>query len=253
MSAPKRHRPSAWRGISLIVRRELGQYLNTWSGYVIAAAMLLTSGLFYNVFAVGSTPRYSQDVLSDYFYFQSGTTIVAGILFAMRLIAEERQAGTLPLLATSSLSDGQVIVAKFLSALLSLCLFLSLTLYMPALIFWNGKVSLGHIFAGYLGLFLIGSASVSIGLFGSALVKSQLVAAVVAGGIAVVLLLLWLTARVVDGPLGEVLAYLSLHDKHFRPFMDGAISSGNVIFYLSLTAFFLVLARNVLEARRWRP
>jgi ABC-2 type transport system permease protein len=253
MSAPMPTRPGAVRGIAVIVRRELAQYLGTWSGYVIAAAMLLASGLFHNVFALGSTPRYSQDVLSDYFFFQSGTTIVAGILFAMRLIAEERQAGTLPLLATSPLTDGQVVLAKFLSALLALAIFLALTVHMPALVFLNGKVSVGHIFAGYLGLLLLGSASVAIGLFGSAIAATQVVAAVVAGVITVVMLLFWLTARLVDGPLGEVIAYLSLHDKHYRPFMDGTVSLANVIFYLSVTAFFLMLARNVLEARRWRP
>jgi ABC-2 type transport system permease protein len=246
-------KPSAFAGMQLIVKREMGQYASTWSGYVIMAALLLVCGLLYNVFAVGSSPRYSADVLSDYFFYTSGCTIILGILLSMRLIAEERDRGTLPLLATSPLSDGQLIIAKYLSAMAMLVLWLALTIYMPLLVLKNGRVSGGHIFAGYCGLLLLGSCAISIGLFGSSLVKSQVVAAIIAGVIAVVMLLLWMTSRVVDGALGDFIAYLALHDKHFRPFMDGTIPTQSVVFYLSVTAFFLMLSRNVLEGRRWRP
>jgi len=245
-------KPSAAAGIALIVRREMNQYFSTWSGYVIAASMLVLSGLLYNVFAVGSVPRFSNDVLSDFFYYASGTTMTAGILFSMRLIAEERQTGTFPLLASSQLSDGQVVFAKFLSAVLLLCVYLALTVPMPLLVFLNGKVAFTHILAGYGGLLLIGASAVAIGLFGSTLVDSQLVAAIVSGVTLVVLLLLWLTSRVVDGWLGDLISYLALHDKHFRPFMDGTVSTANVVFYIAVIAFFLMLSRNALEARRWR-
>lgn len=245
-------KPSAAAGITLIVRREMSQYFSTWSGYVIAAAMLLVAGLLYNVMAVGSSPRFSNDVLSSFFENTSGTTMIAAILFSMRLIAEERQTGTYPLLASSQLSDGQVIVAKYISALLLLSVFLLLTVPMPLLVFINGKVAVSHILAGYFGLLLIGSATVAIGLFGSSLVDSQLIAAIIGGVIVAVQLLLWLSARIVDGWLGDFVAYFALHDKHFRPFMDGTVSTANCLFYVSVTVFFLMLSRNALEARRWR-
>ena len=245
-------KPSAIRGIMLIVRRELRQYFTTWSGYVITALMLLISGLLYNVFAIGSSPQYSSDVLAQFLYFQSGVTVVAALFFSMRLIAEERDKGTLPLLATSPLSDGQIIFAKFLSVILFLTIFLILTLPMPALIFLNGKVAISHIAVGYLGLLLIGSATCAIGVFGSALVSSQVVAIIISAVITVTLITLWYTARIADGWLSDVLEYLSLHNKHFLPFMDGTVSVTQVVFYLSMSAFFLVLARNALEAQRWR-
>lgn len=245
-------KPSAISGMALIVRREMRQYFTTWSGYVVASMMLLLSGLFYNVFAVGSSPRFSNDVLSDFFYFTSGTAMTAGLLFSMRLIAEERQTGTFPLLASSPLTDGQIIMAKFLSAVALLVVYLVLTVPMPLLVFINGKIALSHIMGGYLGLLLIGSAAVAIGLFGSALVDSQLVAVIISGVTLVVLLLLWLTSRVVDGWLGDLVSYITLHDKHFRPFMDGTVSTANIVYYLSVIGFFLMLSRNALEARRWR-
>jgi ABC-2 type transport system permease protein len=245
-------RPTGMSGMTLIVKREIGEYLTTWSGYIIFAGLLLLTGLCYNAWAVGSTPRYSSDVLGDFFYFASGTTITTGLLLAMRLIAEERQTGTLPLLLTSSLTEGEIIAAKYVSAMVMIGIYLALTTFMPLLVFYNGAVSLGHIFAGYVGLLAIGSAGVAIGLFGSALVRSQLVAAIIAGVITVIMLVLWTIARVIEGTLGDVIGYLTLHDKHFRPFQDGTISSANVVFYASVTIAFLFAARNVLESRRWR-
>ena len=249
----ERKRPSAWQAGFLIVKRELSQYASTWSGYIITAGMLLVLGLAYNVWAVGAQPRFSSDVLNNFFYLASGITLVGGTLLSMRLIAEERAQGTYPILATSSLSEGQIILAKYAAAMVPILLFLALSVYMPLLIYVNGRVSVGHIVAGYTGLILIGSAGVSIGLFGSSLVKSQLVAVVVSLIICGVGVLLWLTAKLVEGPLGEIVAQMTLHGRHFFPFQDGTVSTANVIYYISVTAFFLMLSRNMLESRRWRP
>lgn len=246
-------RPSAVSGISLIVRRELGSYFRSIRGYVIAALILLVDGLLFNVFAVGSSARYSTDVLSDFFYVSSGVVMIASVFIAMRLVAEERQSGSLPLLTTSSLTDGEIIFAKFLSAYFFLLILTAATIYLPLFIFVNGKISLGHIFAGYLGLALIGAATTAIGTFGSAISNSQIVAAVISAVIIVFMLAQWMLARLVEGPLGDIIGYLSLHDKHFRPFMQGSVSLKDILFYLCATAFFLLLARNSLEGRRWKP
>ena len=205
---------------------------------------------FYHVFAMRGE-RYSADVLSDFLWFASGVVCTSALFISMRLVAEERQEGTLPLLLTSPLSDGQLIFAKYLSGLAFLALILLLSLYMPLLIFVNGKISIGHIFAGYVGLLAIGGAVLAIGTFASSLSSSQLVAVVVGTAITVFLILLWYLARKVDGPLKDMVAYLALHDKHFRPFMDGTISISALIFYASVSGFFLTLARNNLESKRW--
>ncbi|MEO1339152.1 MAG: ABC transporter permease, partial [Myxococcota bacterium] len=206
----QRKRPGTIRTGTLIVRRELGQYTTTWSGYIITAGMLLVLGLAYNVWAVGAEARYSADVLNNFFYLASGITLVGGTLLSMRLIAEERSQGTYPMLATSALTEGQVIIAKYVAAMIPIIVFLALSVYMPLLIYVNGRVSAAHIGAGYLGLLLIGSAGVAIGLFGSSLVKSQLVAVIVSLIICGVGVLLWMTARIVDGPLGDILAGMTL-------------------------------------------
>ncbi|MCB9760214.1 MAG: ABC transporter permease subunit [Alphaproteobacteria bacterium] len=239
-------------GLLLVARRELGAYLNTAWGYVVVAAVLVVDGLLFNAFAMGSTARYSSDVLEDFFYFSFGTTVIAAVLLTMRLIAEERQTGTIVLMDASPLTDWQVVGGKFLSALTFLGGMTLLTAYMPALIMVNGKVSVGHILAGYAGLLLVGSASAAIGTFGSALARSQMVAAIISGVMVLFMLVSWLLARVTDPPLDDIFSYLSLFDRHFQPFMRGRINVEDVIFYLSVTFVFLLLSTRVLSARRWR-
>lgn len=244
-------RPSALSGIALIVKRELATYFGTRAGWVIGALMLVALGILFNTRAVGSSARYSSDVLQQFVYDASGVAMVTAILVSIRLIAEERKSGTLPLLLSSSLTEGQIVFAKYLSAVAFLFILALVSLYIPALVFVRGKVSIGHIFAGYLGLMLLGSAVVAIGTFASAIARSLVVAGAVATAITAVLVLLWTLARIIDGPLGDVVGAMALHDKHFRPFMQGTISLEHVVFYLSVTWFFLVLARMGLESRRW--
>ncbi len=251
MSETTAARPSASRGLGLIVRRELGVYFGSRGGWLIASLVLLITGILFNADAVGTGSKFSADVLSDFFKDASGVMMVGAILISMRLVAEERQAGTLPLLLNSSLTEGEIIFAKFLSAWLFLSVIITVGAYMPLLIFVRGKVSLGHLGAGYLGLYLLGAAVVAIGTFGSAVAKSQVVAAVIGGSITVVLLLVWMLARLIDGPLGDVIGQLALWDKHFVPFMRGTVNLADVLYYLSVTVLFLVLARNGLESRRW--
>jgi len=240
------------RNIALLVRRELAAYLRSPMGYIIVAAVLCIDGLLFNVYALGGTPKLSAEVLELFFYFSSGTTMIASVFLSMRLLAEERQTGTLTLLFTSPIRDYEIVLGKFFSALIFFCVMTLLTVYMPLLIFVNGKVSLGHIFGGYLGLVLLGSASLAIGLFGSAVAKSQIIAAVTAGGLVVALLLFWLLGQVTEPPIREVSAYLALHGKHFMNFQQGVLNTRDIVFYLTLTYMFLLLTTHVLQARRWR-
>src|SRR5690606_29743513 len=127
-----------------------------------------------------------------------------------------------------------------------------LTLYMPLLLMLNGKISWGHVFTGYLGLLLIGGASLAISLLCSALSPNQLVAAILAAAAVTLFVLLWLLSRIASPPLDQIIAYLSIHDKHFRPFMRGILSTQDVVFYISLMVVALTISTRVIEARRWR-
>ena len=236
----------------LIARRELAGYLYTLSGYVILASILALNGLFFNAFALGKAMERSSTVLSHFFYYSSGFTIVASVFISMRLLAEERQAGTLPLLYSSPVRDRDIVLGKYLAGLAFLALYLVCTLYMPLLVMVHGKVSAGHIFAGYLGLLLLGSASLAVGTFGSALARNQTMAAFLTAVMLVALILCWLLARLAGQPLADVFSALSLWNQHFPTFQSGQVRVRDVTYYLLLTYVALFGATRVLEARRWR-
>jgi ABC-2 type transport system permease protein len=235
----------------LITGRELRSYFRSPMSAIVLGAVLLIDGIYF--YWKGLTEKLlSAQVLTEFFYVGSGTTMIAGIVLAMRLLAEERQTGTITLLNTSPIRDGEIVIGKFLAALAVMAMMTLLTLYMPLLIFVNGKVSIGHILVGYAGLLLLGSATLSIGLFASALARSQVVAAILEAVILAPLILLWVVAKAVDPPLNTFLSALALHHENFRPFMNGILQLNGVVYYVMVTFFFLLAATKTLEARRWR-
>src|SRR5262245_39643077 len=155
------------RNALLVAGRELGAYTRSPIGYIVIAAGLLIGGILFDLFALGAGARLSAEVLFTFFWGAAGVIMIVSIPLSMRLFAGEREAGTLVLLNTAPIRDVEIVAGKFLSALTVVAVMMVLSLYMPALIFVNGKVSVGHILVGYMGLFLIGSASLSIGMFAS--------------------------------------------------------------------------------------
>lgn len=241
------------RAISIIFRRELGAYLRSPVGYIIAAILLLVCGLLFQALALGEGKRLSATVLQKFFEFSSGTTVIMGILLSLRLIADERQNHTLILLNTSPVRDAEIVIGKFLAAFVFLSGAVLLSLYMPLLILVNGKISASQVAVGYIGLFLIGAASLAIGIFASAVSRHLLVVFAVGAGLVAILHFLWELAKKLPAPLSTVLQDLSLWFAHFQTsFMQGVFSLKDVVYYLAITYFFLLLAIKTMEAKRWQ-
>jgi ABC-2 type transport system permease protein len=240
-------------GIRVIMGRELGAYLRSPVGYLVAAAVLLLDGLLFYAQALGpgAGERLSGEVLAAFFYNASGLTAVAAVVLSVRLIAEERQTGTQVLLNTSPLHDWEIVVGKFLSAFVFLTAITLLTLYMPLLIVVNGKVSVAQVLVGYLGLMLFGSAVLAIGVFATALTRHQLVAVATGAVIAGTMFLFWPLSFVVDPPLSRVFAALALHGRHFAGFQAGLLHTRDIVYYLAVTYLFLLAAIKVMELKRW--
>lgn len=237
--------------ILTIASRDLRSYLSSYTGYVILAAVLFIVGLLWTVSGLNEGPELSRVVLSEFFYWLGGGTIGAALLLTMRSLSEERSRGTDVLLRTSTIGDGQVVFGKYLAAMAMIGLFALLSLYMPALIFVKGKVSMAQIAVGYLGVLFMGSAVASIGIFGSSLFKSQLAAGVVSLVIFALMLGAWIIGQVSDPPFDEVFGYLALWDHHYQPFQKGRLLLTGGVYYASVTFVFLTLATKVLEGRRW--
>jgi ABC-2 type transport system permease protein len=239
------------RNVLLIARRELAAYLRTMSGYVIIAGVLFVDGLLFNAFSLGSGTRTSTEVIGDFFYFSSGSTMFCAVLLSMRLLAEERQNGTLNLLYSSPVRDVEIVLGKYLSAMGFLAIFLLTTSYMPLLVMAIGKVSFGQIAAGYFGLLLLGSACLAVGTFGSSLTRSQVLAAILSGVMVVTLVISWLLVRVTDRPLTEIFGAMAIYG-HFKPFESGLVHLKHVAYFVLVTYVALFGATRVLEARRWK-
>jgi ABC-2 type transport system permease protein len=238
-------------GILLIARREFGAYVNTAWGWVILSLALLLSGLFFNGDAMGKSAKLSADVLERFFYDTGGFVLIMSVLLTMRLFAEERQTGTIVLLESSPLDELQMVAGKYLSAMAVIFFFCVCSLYMPALIFVNGKIGYDQIAVGYLGLLLMGSASVAIGTWASSVSRNQILAAAIAAVVVALFLLSWVVAYVTDPPFKALVSYLAFYQKQFQPFMDGRIDTQSVVYFVSVTFAFLLLATRSLAARRW--
>jgi ABC-2 type transport system permease protein len=130
---------------------------------------------------------------------------------------------------------------------------LLVSLYMPLIVKVNGKITWSQIFVGYLGLLLLGSATLAIGMFASALTKQQIVAALLGAVFTTALCLTYPLAKQLNKPVADVLEQVDLWWIHFQNgAMRGVLNLKDVVAYVASTYFFLLLAIKTMEAKRWQ-
>ena len=172
-------------------------------------------------------------------------------LVTMRNYAEEKRSGTIELLLTSPLTDLQIVLGKFLGAMVLYSAMLAVTMIHFGLLFKFGNPDWKPLAVAYLGLFLFGGCFVSVGLFISSLTKNQIVAGAATFG---VFLLLWVVDWIGQslGPTGESLTkYLSMTE-HLDDFVKGVIDTKHLVYYVSFITFGLFLTMRSVDAERWR-
>ena len=246
-----------------LLRRELGTFFLSWTGYVIlAAVMLLTGGSFVQLInALGTTP-WLMPVTQMFFgtYFIWSIIILTAPMLTMRLFALEKASGTFETLMTTQVSDLQVVIAKFTAALI-----MYMVIWLPLLIdlfivnrYSNQAHAMDYsIVSGmYLGILLTGVMFLSFGCLASALTRSQMVAAMVSIAFSFGQFILASWARNQSFAAGDdwqsqILARLNLIDQ-MTDFARGVVDTRTVIFYLSVTFLFLFLTLRVVESRRWK-
>ena len=250
-----------------IFKKEMRLYFTSPIAYVVLFIFLLVMGWFFTqIFFYYSTlsmqsmmnPMMGRDLNPNDGVMRPLLSNVAVILLlslmplmTMRLIAEERQAGTLELLLTYPIRDGAILLGKYLAAVGLYAVLLGLTLLYPVLIWYFVPLDWGPILTGYLGLLLLGSAFLAVGVFASSLTGNQIVAAVSTFGILLILWVIGWGADYAGGTLGKVLSHVSVID-HFDNFTKGVIDTKDVIYYVDVTVLALFLALRSLEVRRWK-
>ncbi|RMG16492.1 MAG: ABC transporter permease [Bacteroidetes bacterium] len=234
--------------IWIIAKRELQTFFDSLIGYILLVAFLGITGfltwiLGTDIFLIG------QATLEPFFQWAYWTLFFFIPALTMRMIAEERKAGTLESLLTRAVSDWQVIVGKYLACLLLIALALAFTLPFYLVVSWLGPVDHGAVWCGYLGLLLLSSAYISIGLFASSLTNNQIVAFLLALLIGLFFQLLFdIMAGSSTGGIAALIHYLSF-TAHFESISRGVVDSRDVIFFVSFTLLGLILAEMQLLKR----
>jgi len=231
-----------------IANRELKAYFLTPSGYIIIALFLLVAGgIFFFV------SFRSAEIASLQNVFSIGTWLLTFIAPAvtMRLFSEELRMGSMELLMTAPVREHEVVIGKFLGALLLLIVMLVPTAVFVIALELHGRPDYGEMAAGYLGLLLAGTAYLACGLFASTITNSQPVAFLLAFCFWVALgLATWLLPSFVGDPWAKIMFALSPASR-LQDFTDGLIDTANVVYFLSIAALFLIASVVSVKARRW--
>jgi ABC-2 type transport system permease protein len=254
------------RGFWSIYRKELYSLFASPIFYVVGFIFLVISGYFYYG-AVLFYSRYSfqaaQDpmamsslnltemVLRPFFLDMSVVLLLLTPLLTMRVYAEERKSGTLELLFTYPVSDRATLLAKFTAVTTTLGVILLATVPCLLLLGYVGKPNWPAVYCGYLGVLLLGSAFLALGLFTSAMTQNQIVAAILSFG---ALLMFWVIGWMksfVGATAAKVINYISV-TRHFDSFAKGVLDARDLVFYLAFILVFLFLTLRQVESYRWR-
>jgi ABC-2 type transport system permease protein len=169
----------------------------------------------------------------------------------MRLFAEEKRQGTIELLITSPVHDLEIIIGKWLSAVLMYGALLAVLLLDYSFLFLYGNPDWKPVATGFAGILLQGACLLALGTFISTLTKNQIVAGAVGFALSLLLWILNWTTSFGNSVMVQVLNYLSIVS-HMDSFSRGVIDSKDVIYYLSMIFLGLFLTARSLESLRWR-
>jgi ABC-2 type transport system permease protein len=254
------------RNVLAIFQRELRAYFASPIVYVMATIFLLITGSFFyltvRAYAEASLRAAGQPFAATYL---NSTEIVFRPIFAnvwiimllmmplltMRLFAEERRQGTIELLLSYPVRDGDVILGKLLAVFTAFALMLVLTFAYPAYIAAVGTVEWGPLVTGYLGLVALAFALFAWGMFFSTLTENQIVAALIGFGFALFAFILGWLGDATQGLVSTVLRYLSIQG-HLDSFARGVLDTRDIVYYVLATTLGLFLTWRTLDARRWR-
>ena len=253
------------RNTITICRKELNSYFRSPIAYGVMAFFALISGYFFYVAVVyfmqasiqssmqgGSQPMSVNDmVIRPLFSNISVIGLFIIPMITMRLFAEEKRTGTFELLATSPVKDLEIILGKWLAAVILYASILALSALSVITLFAYGKPDWRPILVGYLGLLLQGGCLLAIGSFISTCTKNQIVAGVATFSVCLLLWVLDWISSFQDSAIAKGVAYLSVL-QHFESFSKGVLDAKDIIYYGSAIFLGLFLTARSLEALRWR-
>jgi gliding motility-associated transport system permease protein len=253
------------RNILTICRKELSSYFVSPVAYLLLTMFGLIFGFFFwnalGYFVIAGLEMQMRgemvpmNVNEQLIRPLLSNVSVTGLFFipmiTMRLFAEEKRTGTIELLATSPVRDLEIIIGKWLAALVLYSCLLLFTALNFAFLFRYGNPDWKPLAIGYLGLLLQAGALLAIGTFISTLTKNQIIAGAATFGVCLLLWVLEWVSGYETAAWARVLSYMSVIT-HFDSFGRGVLDSKDAIYYLTVIFLGLFFTARSLESLRWR-
>ncbi len=240
-----------------IFKKEINTFFSSLIGYIVIGVFLIYLSLMMWVFPDTSIFEYSYATLDQ--LFELAPTIFVFLIPAitMRSFAEEIQTGTIELLTTRPLTDVQIILGKFFA-----CVLLVIFALIPTLIYYYtiyslgspvGNMDTGATWGSYIGLILLGASFVAMGIFASSISKNQIISFVVA--VFLCFIFFWMFDMISRIPIfvgktDDIVQALGIQ-AHYNNISRGVVDSRDIIYFLSLIAFFVMATKVSLESRKW--
>ena len=233
----------------IIAKRELASFFDSLIAYIMLVLFLGFSGFF--TWILGSDIFYTgQATLESFFNVAYWTLFFFIPALTMRLLAEEKKSGTIELLLTKAVTDRQIVLGKFLSALLLVIIALAFTLPYVISVAAIGDLDTGQVICGYLGLVLMSAMYTSIGLYTSSTTTNQIVAFLAAMFTGLFFHIIFgMLAQQFPGWVGEVFDYLNVNS-HFESISRGVLDSRDLIYFFSVTVIGILLSEMSLTKRQ---
>jgi ABC-2 type transport system permease protein len=236
-----------------ILKKELTSYLSSLVAYVTIGVFLLVLGLFLWVFPDSSILDYGYAGLDSLFNTAPYLFMFLIPAITMRSLAEERKEGTFELLLTRPLTDWQIVLGKYLAAVI-----IVLFALVPTLVYYysvytlgtpQGNIDTGGVIGSYIGLFLLGAGFAAIGLFASSITKNQIIAFTIA------VFLCFFVYSGFDSLSGLLsLQNLSLQNlgitEHYQSVSRGVLDTRDLAYFIMLAGLFIWLTLVVLLKQR---
>lgn len=241
----------------VLLLKEIRGFFSSLTGYIVIIVFLVTNSLFMWVFPGDLNVLDSGYASLDSFFSMAPWIFLFLVpAITMRSFAEEKRAGTLEFLLTKPLTDLKIILAKYFGGLILVLLSL-----IPCLIYyWSvsvlgnppGNLDTGGTWGAFIGLFCLAAIYVAIGVLSSALSDNQIVAFIIAVLLSFLLYMGfdYLASLPVLQSFDAFILNLGINE-HYKSISRGVVDSRDIIYYLVVIAFFIIITKIKLQSRNW--
>lgn len=239
-----------------ILKKEINGFLNSLIAYIVLTMFLVATGMFMWVFPESSVLEYGFADMQTLFNMAPWMFLFLIPAITMRTFAEEKREGTIELLLTKPITDLQLIIGKYLAALL-----LALFALLPTLLYYysiytlgnpSGNVDSAAVAGSYIGLMFLAAVFTAIGVFASSVSDNQIISFVLAlflcfiiytGFDSIASIPMW-------GRYGYLISQLGI-SYHYSAISKGLVDSRDVLYFLSVIVLFILATKLVLRSRKW--